>query len=162
MIMLVVIVSNLPDLDFLPGILSGEPNRYHHGFSHSLGFAVILSGLFFWIERYCRRGKKPWFSLGFFTLYTLHVVVDYFAMDTTAPYGEPLIWPFSTSFYIFPHPFFLDVERSSNPSQFFISIFSKHNLLAVLLEILFAVLFWLLVVWLKKLLDSHRSPRLER
>jgi len=35
----------LPDLDFVPGIFLGNPSRFHHGISHSLGMAIILSVL---------------------------------------------------------------------------------------------------------------------
>ena len=34
---------NAPDLDFIPGLILGRPNLYHHGISHSLGAAVIFS-----------------------------------------------------------------------------------------------------------------------
>ena len=41
LILLYVFAANLPDLDILPGFLMGLPNRYHHGISHSLGFAIL-------------------------------------------------------------------------------------------------------------------------
>jgi hypothetical protein len=40
---LVVLGACLPDLDFLPGIFSGNPSRFHHGPFHSLGLAMGLS-----------------------------------------------------------------------------------------------------------------------
>ena len=42
-IVLVILVSNLPDFDFIPGILLGEPNRFHHGISHSFGFVIMIT-----------------------------------------------------------------------------------------------------------------------
>src|SRR3990172_11659995 len=38
-----VIVANLPDADFLPGIMVGWPSRYHHGASHSIVAAMICA-----------------------------------------------------------------------------------------------------------------------
>src|SRR6266540_3200703 len=40
---LYLLIANAADLDFLPGLLIGDPNRYHHGISHSLGFAVLIA-----------------------------------------------------------------------------------------------------------------------
>lgn len=35
----------LPDLDLLPGVLVGDPDRFHHRHSHSVPFALALAGL---------------------------------------------------------------------------------------------------------------------
>ena len=43
---LYVFAANAADLDFIPGLLSGDPNRYHHGISHSLGFAALVAVVF--------------------------------------------------------------------------------------------------------------------
>ena len=40
---LVILGACSPDLDFLPGLFSGSPGRFHHGPFHSLGMAVALS-----------------------------------------------------------------------------------------------------------------------
>src|ERR1044071_7547790 len=32
---LYLLAANAPDLDFLPGLIVGDPNRFHHGISHS-------------------------------------------------------------------------------------------------------------------------------
>ena len=39
--------SIVPDFDFLPGILIGEPGAFHHGASHSLTSAVIFGVVVF-------------------------------------------------------------------------------------------------------------------
>ena len=43
---LLVVAANLPDLDFIPGMIMGNADRYHHGPSHSLfvGFEVWRQG----------------------------------------------------------------------------------------------------------------------
>ena len=42
-VLLFVLFANAPDLDFVPGILLGDPGAYHHGISHSLGFALMVA-----------------------------------------------------------------------------------------------------------------------
>ena len=41
MLFFVVLVANLPDIDFLFGWSVGNPNRYHHLWTHSIVFAVL-------------------------------------------------------------------------------------------------------------------------
>jgi LexA-binding, inner membrane-associated putative hydrolase len=42
-----LVASIVPDFDFLPGILMGEPGAFHHGISHSVGFAFLFGTLVF-------------------------------------------------------------------------------------------------------------------
>ena len=49
-------LANLPDVDFIPGLLAGEPLRHHHGITHSLAFAAAASaGAFLALKR-----RVPW------------------------------------------------------------------------------------------------------
>lgn len=41
---LVLIVANLPDLDFLPGLLLGNEGLFHRGATHSILAAVVVAG----------------------------------------------------------------------------------------------------------------------
>ena len=43
LIVFYLLVANAADLDFIPGLLVGMPNRYHHGISHSVGFAALIA-----------------------------------------------------------------------------------------------------------------------
>jgi inner membrane protein len=145
LIFLVIFVSNLPDLDFLPGIVLGEPNRYHHGITHSFGFVVILSIFLYFLLKGKRYTKTNVVTIWFFSLSSLHVFLDFFAKDTTVPYGEPLFWPIWRSYSYFPYSIFLDIRRANDSFQFFPSLFSYHNFQAILIEILFAIILWLLI-----------------
>ena len=40
-------LANLPDLDFIPGFLCGDPGRFHHGLSHSLAVGLIGALIFY-------------------------------------------------------------------------------------------------------------------
>ncbi len=37
-----IVLANLPDFDFIPGILIGDPGRFHHTYSHSIGFVLLI------------------------------------------------------------------------------------------------------------------------
>jgi inner membrane protein len=128
-------VASLADIDFLPGLILGRPNLYHHGIFHSLGFAVALAaggGLFFF-----RLGKRFWPpALGIFLIYSSHLLLDCFTVDRVAPYGLPLFWPFSGRYWIAARPVFLNITRSPMAGDFFPSLFNRHNLAAALREIL--------------------------
>jgi len=50
------LVGAAPDLDFLPGLVLGDPARFHHGPTHSLGFA-LLAALATWLLASRQRGR---------------------------------------------------------------------------------------------------------
>ena len=133
---LVLAASVLPDLDFLPGFVVGAPNRYHHGISHSLGFAVSLFLAGYAVERGVFRRPKAVYSLWLWLFYSVHVLADYFAYDTSLPYGEPLFWPLTGRYFISPVPIFSDIRREGSVGRFLPSLFSRHNLEAVFIELL--------------------------
>jgi inner membrane protein len=133
-LLFLIFIANLPDIDFLPGLLLGRPNLYHHGLFHSLGAAlataVIGSSLF--------SLKKPHFRMRavvIFLLFYSHLLLDFFTLDFVAPFGLPLFWPFSGRYFIAAEPFFINVSRSPAASDFFPSLFNNHNLQAALREI---------------------------
>jgi inner membrane protein len=133
---LFLLLGNLPDLDFLPGLLSGFPNLYHHGIFHSLGAALIVSiaggALVHWLwKRPCRDAAAI-----LLLLYVTHLLLDYFAGDTKPPYGMPLFWPFSGDYFIAPRQLFLNIVRSQRSEDFFSSMVNRHNLDAVLREVM--------------------------
>ena len=41
-----IVLANLADFDFLFGFVVGEPNKYHHQFTHSFVMAVLIAGIF--------------------------------------------------------------------------------------------------------------------
>src|ERR1041385_6780612 len=56
-IALYLFAANAPDLDFLPGLLVGDPNRFHHGVSHSGGLALLFAiAVSLILRRRSRRG----------------------------------------------------------------------------------------------------------
>lgn len=107
-----LLLANGADLDFLPGILLGEPSRFHHGISHSFGFGLIFTAVVCGILKFIPQWfqKRDWmtFFLTGYTLYLSHLLVDWFTLDNGQPYGMPIFWPISNSYitsaiYIFPN-----------------------------------------------------------
>lgn len=133
-----IICANFPDIDFLPGFLIGEPNRFHHGISHSIGFSVLFGlpvALFLCWKK--NEGFLRSFFI-FFSLYFSHILLDYLADDTSTPYGEPLWWPISSKYYISPFSVFTDIQRVSLGGRlsFITSLVNLHNLWAITVEFL--------------------------
>jgi inner membrane protein len=129
---LCLFAANAADLDFVPGLLIGDPDRFHHGVSHSLGLAVLFALC-------CGAGRWLGRSFGenvavFFCLYSSHVALDYLSSDTSAPLGVPFFWPVTTDYYIAPFAFLPDIRRSHEAGKFFASLFTLHNGWAVAVE----------------------------
>jgi inner membrane protein len=137
------VCSILPDLDFIPGFLMGEPNRFHHGISHSLGFALGFGLLMSCILFFMKDQRVLRNFVIFFTLYFSHVLLDSLCEDSSPPYGVPALWPITGHYYISPISVFLDIQRDQVSGTFIRSLFSFHNFLAILIEI---VIFLPLVV----------------
>jgi inner membrane protein len=135
-ILLFVFVANLPDLDFIPGLLAGEANLYHrHFLSHSLGAALAFGVL---AGAYCYFVRKKNFATNFalFSLvYFSHVFLDYFSMDHSAPHGVPMFWPLTTEYFASPFPVFMSVVKGNDSGRFFQSLFVAHNFQVALWEI---------------------------
>ncbi|MBD3289337.1 hypothetical protein GF337_11090 [candidate division KSB1 bacterium] len=129
-----VIIANLPDADFIPGMLAGNPNKFHHGITHSIGFAVIV-GLLAGIVYFSIRKKHFFFYSAFFFLcYSSHLLLDYLGADTRAPFGEQLFWPISQIYVMSPVSVFSDVHKASDSSIFLQSLFNWHNFRTILIE----------------------------
>ena len=134
-LLLYCLCTLLPDLDFIPGFLLGNPNKYHHGLSHSLGFATAFALLVSFTFYFFRSRSFLSGFMIFFSLYFSHVILDIFSQDTTSPYGVPALWPLTNTYYISPVPIFLDIQKDSVSETFITSLLTFHNLLAMVVEV---------------------------
>jgi len=149
-----ILAANAPDLDFLPGLMVGDPNRFHHGFSHSSGLALLFAIAVSLLLRLRQREWRWKQFLVFFGLYLSHLVLDYLGEDHSPPYGVPLFWPASQAYYMSPTPLFPDIHRSNATAGFFPSLFSAHNLWSVSVECLVLAPLLLLAYALTKRMRS--------
>jgi inner membrane protein len=141
---LYLFAANAPDLDFLPGLLAGNLSLYHHGPSHSVGFAILFGMI---ANLFCSR--QIYTFLVAFSLYLSHVVLDYLVQDPSAPYGVPVLWPLTGEYYMAPFAFFPRFDYLAGPTGSMLPvIFSFHNLTTIAIEILLlSPLLVLVSVW---------------
>ena len=129
-----VLAANAPDLDFLPGLIVGDPDRYHHGPAHSLG-AALAFGL---VITAVTRSIAPRLALRSGVLMTLafvsHLLLDMLSVDVQPPRGVPLLWPLTQTNYAFPIELFLDIRRNTATGNFFTGLLVKSNVYSALWE----------------------------
>jgi len=144
-----ILAANMPDFDFLPGFVLGQPNLYHHGISHSIGFALIASLLMTWVVGRIRTYSFGKNFLLFFLAYCSHLFLDYFSIDTRPPMGIPVFWPLSSRYFIFFDPFLPPISHSrllhATTTQIVRDALSLHNLYAIFLECFIMLPVFLLV-----------------
>ncbi|NNK64653.1 MAG: metal-dependent hydrolase, partial [Gemmatimonadetes bacterium] len=96
-LVLIVVVANLPDLDFLPGVLIGDPGLYHRGPSHSIFAAAAVAGVAGWALG-PRLGGARRVALWTFIAYGSHLVLDMLIPDPSGgSAGIPALWPLLAS-----------------------------------------------------------------
>lgn len=132
---MLLFVAVLPDIDFLFGFLVGNPNKYHHYFTHSILFVVAMGILFAILMSGRSLIKWRYLSCLFAGSGLTHLLLDFITKDQRAPFGIPLLWPFSERYFISPVQILSDVYRSSESAIFFQSMLNWHNFYTVILEI---------------------------
>jgi membrane-bound metal-dependent hydrolase YbcI (DUF457 family) len=129
-----IILSFLPDFDFLPGIVAGDYDAFHNSYSNSLlvGFGLaLLIGLVGGVTK--RSRFLPWF-LTTLLAYEIHVVMDFFGNER----GTMLLWPLTSERYQPPIRLFYGFHRSDG-------LWSISHLWTVITEMVFAVIVFTLV-----------------
>lgn len=105
LLLLCVLLANLADFDFIPGLFLGKAGHYHRGFSHSfiasIFFGLIVAGTFFALSKFRKSIFDGYqfrrkFTIGFLGYFS-HVFLDFFSGP-----GVPLLWPFTDQ--AFSHP----------------------------------------------------------
>jgi len=138
-ILILIVVANLPDIDYLFGFFKGNPNLYHHGWTHSFVFVLVMGFVVYGICYFFIRDSALAVGLIVAGILFTHLILDYFTLDTSPPFGLQLFWPFSTSYFISSATLFGDVHKSATSVTFIQSLFVWHNLKTVLLEIVILV-----------------------
>jgi len=131
----IVAVTSVADLDFVPGIVIGHPDRFHHGPSHSLCAALIAGVAAGLIARFARVPRPQQFAGLIFVAYASHLLLDMFSTDSSVLRGVPLFWPWSRAYFNAPFDLFVAITRDRGSSGFLVSIVSWHNARAVLGEL---------------------------
>ena len=144
---LAVVLANGADLDYLPGMLVGDPHRFHRMAAHSLGAAVLVALLAAWLVRrgwvHAWPSRSGWPSGAAGTapivalLWASHVLLDSLNADFSEPIGVMMFWPLS-HVWVPAIPLFYNIDKVSGPASplvFARSLVNAHNLRAMLLEV---------------------------
>lgn len=151
--------ANAADLDFLPGLLVGDMNAYHHAASHSLGASVIF-GLAAWLVAMRFGDRAVQFGVLGGLIYSSHVLVDYITSDSRSPYGIPVLWPFSDEYFISPVIVLGGIKHGVPGDDLWTvmgHIFSWHNLMALTWEAMFIVPVFVATWWIHRTWASARG-----
>jgi membrane-bound metal-dependent hydrolase YbcI (DUF457 family) len=149
------VIAQLPDLDFVPGLLVHNVGTYHRGATHSLVGAVLASLVIAALLRrvwpwLCARRDAASPSLpGFWLCYALvlpvylsHVALDLVSLDVVDNSGLVLWWPFTHAYVSAPLPLpaaltnFFDLEFGPTSAEFFRTFFSLRALGVFVVEAL--------------------------
>lgn len=152
---LCIFMATAPDLDFIPGILIGRPELYHHQITHSLGFALIASLAIASIVSIRTKPFSQIFSLCFIS-YLSHIIIDFFEYSGHYSHrsGMPLFWPISTEKFASRVSLYLAFHYDRLPSASIIewvkSMLDLYNFSAIAHEAVLILPFIFLGQWYKK------------
>jgi membrane-bound metal-dependent hydrolase YbcI (DUF457 family) len=133
-----VAAALLPDVDLLFRFVDG---RNHHGNeTHSLGCAILACLVTVLVARARNLPRPASLGIAVGAAWSSHVVLDFLNRDTHPPIGILALWPFSSHYFKFPWPLFLDIGRTLEWSTV------RHDALAALWECV-VLLPFLWVAW---------------
>ncbi len=138
-----VVLANLPDVDYVPGVISGEINAYHHLYTHTIGWVLVASAAAWLVWRFATRAAN--FRDYLFVLAVLgsHLALDWVSDDGRPPFGIMAFWPITGRFFISSRPVFWRLLKTE-----WADVFQWHNVgavgveLLVCLPVLFLILFF--------------------
>lgn len=135
----VALLACLPDIDFLLGWPFGNINRFHQGYTHSLGWiAMIVVGIWIIWQRQNRGNGLARFVF-LFTVGYSHLLLDIMTVDMGPPYGVYLFWPLYDQRIHTPLLYlFKNLDR--------IQVFSWHNFKSLIWEIAITLPFPVLIL----------------
>jgi len=106
-----IALANLPDADFLPGYLIGEPRAYHWGPAHGLAAALAAALCAGALARAAGARFRRFFLLGL-AAYSSHLVFDMLLGPGAMSIGLQVLWPLSGERFSAPWAVFLMLPRS--------------------------------------------------
>ncbi len=129
---------NFADLDFLPGLLVGDINRFHRSITHSL-LAVLVFGVA--VALIARLLRAPALRAGLLAsgLYLSHLMLDFLSGNPSEVSGQPLLWPLMKDDVMSPWSPLAGVFHGvpgDGVWQFLQTLVSWHNLEVILMELL--------------------------
>jgi membrane-bound metal-dependent hydrolase YbcI (DUF457 family) len=135
--------GNAPDIDYLPGLLQGRMNDYHHILSHSLGWSILCSLGLWLLWKALDKTVRIRQAMLVLTLVCSHLLVDLVTQDGAPPFGILFFWPFSDRYVQGPFWIFA-MARKDNLGM----IFQWYNVKVMLRELLVVLPFFVgMMAW---------------
>jgi membrane-bound metal-dependent hydrolase YbcI (DUF457 family) len=129
-----LILANLPDVDYVPGFFVGDWHAYHHGYTHTLGWVVLVSLAVWLVAWHKAPGKGFGVFLASCALAGSHLLADLVTDDGRFPYGIMLLWPLTERHFISPVSVFWRLEKATLDD-----VFQWYNVRAVAVEFIRAL-----------------------
>jgi len=121
-LLLFLLISNLPDIDFLFSLFIGKKTAaIHQYYTHNIFFVCITALLFF---PFLKQKKE---RIGFFLVAFSHLLLDLLVIDMVPPIGFRIFYPLSNQ--VFNFGIFPNMERDN-----LAAIFVLQNLWVLALE----------------------------
>jgi membrane-bound metal-dependent hydrolase YbcI (DUF457 family) len=123
-----VALAIAPDLDFLPGLLVGQPGAYHRGVTHTLGAAVLAAVVALVTARRFGLGR-PWaVAVWVWAAWISHLVLDAVTADVKPPHGGRFLWPLSEEYLCAPVTILPEIViDGSGNAAFLASLVEPHT-----------------------------------
>lgn len=143
---LVAMLTMLPDLDSIVGLLTGNFGRFHNNATHSLFVGLVAAAIVGLLMSRAQLARfARWFLLTFL-LYELHVIMDYFTIGR----GVMAFWPFTAERYLAPVSLFYGFHWSDG-------LLSVSHLWTIVTETAFSAALFLLLAALG-VVEWSRGP----
>lgn len=131
-----VIAANVPDLDFVPGIIVNDPGMFHHGGSHSLFAAVVFGILCALVARLAHYPSVVRIGIVTGLAYFSHLLLDAAAPLDDVGRGVPFFWPLTERYFVSPVRLLMGIGLEPDRGGLLASLITPHNMLALGLEVL--------------------------
>lgn len=118
---LFILVSNLPDTDFIPLLIFGKAAPAHQLYTHNIFFSIAGALIFFPLIKETRA------RVALMLTSISHLIFDLCVIDSWGDVGFRLFWPVTEKLYNFG--FFFCLKRGTMSD-----VFSLHNLITVSAE----------------------------
>jgi inner membrane protein len=130
-----VVIANLPDVDFIPGYLVGEPRAFHWGATHSLMAALVAATVAGVVAQRLGQSFRLFFALTA-TAYASHIAMDLLLGPGAHSVGLQVLWPFSLERFMAPWQVFLMFPSSIHETGPIGALFSRGVLPLIQRELL--------------------------
>jgi membrane-bound metal-dependent hydrolase YbcI (DUF457 family) len=135
-----ILAATAADADLLLRFVDGR--NHHQQESHSIACALLAAVVFGLAARALGRARAVAFGAAAGLAWLSHILLDFLNRDTHPPIGVLALWPFSSAYYKFPWPVFLDVGRTLEWATVRNNALAAAWEIAVLLPVLVAAWRW--------------------